>query len=225
MTRMLMALAGAALLTLGTPRALAADSVDAGTAGAASISGRHAAIVHAGVFNHSGTEASVAAGSASTRVNGFGGSFSYGYGMGPEWMMGVTAGWLDGEVRTSIAPGSIASRSASVTPILFDVRWYPRGLALGGSGRPFLGVGLGPYVGSAKNTVVGTVVTDELVRETVAGGRAQAGVDWFVGRRFLLELSGGYHVVGTFEQQIGDETDYSGAEFMAGFGVLFGGAR
>jgi len=216
MNRILVALTGVVLVIL--PPA-AAHSEDLAMA---SIHGRHAISLRLGLFNHGRVESSAGAGGTTSRVNGFGGHVSYAYGFAPEWTVGVSVGALDTEVLSSTTPGNVASRVASVVPILLDVRWFPLGLAMGESGRPFVGAGAGPYIGSATNSIIGTTVTNETVSETVPGLCAYAGVDWHLGPMFRAGLSGGYHFVGVFDQPIGRARDYSGAEFLVEFGLLFG---
>ncbi len=209
-------------LIVATP---CAGFAETGEPGPASLHGRHALAARLGVFNHGSIAVSSGTAGSSTRVSGFAGYGSYAYGVAPEWMVGVTAGSLDAEVLSSVTPGSVISSVASVTPILFEARWYPLGLAMGSTGRPFFGAAIGPYIGSAINAIVGSQGSSGTITESVVGGRAQAGIDWIVGRRFLLEVAGGYHLVGEFDEPIGSETDYSGAEFTFGIGILFGTPR
>jgi len=197
----------------------------AGTAICGPLNGRHVLTVRGGLSSHERIESSVGAGGVESHVNGFGGSLGYAFGTAPEWTFGVSVGALGTDVLSSVAPGAITSRVASVVPILFEARWYPDALAMGPTARPFLGIGVGPYVGVATNSVVGESVTATSVSETVPGGRALVGVDWAIGSWFLVGVGGGYHIVGEFDQPIGNARDYSGVELLFELGIVPGGVR
>jgi hypothetical protein len=191
------------------------------------LKGRHGITIHAGFLNQATTEASVAGGSVDSevRTTGFLGSLSYAYWVGSEWSIGLSVGLISAEVGTSVAAGTVNSEAAAVVPFLFTVAYHPAELALSRTLRPYGSVAVGPYRGSATNTSVGATIASESVSEAVIGFRAQAGIDWFLGKMFRAGMALGYHFVGDFEEPIGRDNNYSGPEFLIGFGILLGRGR
>ena len=191
------------------------------------LKGRHGITIHAGFLNQATTEASVAGGSVDSefRTTGFLGSLSYAYWVGSEWSIGLSVGLIGAEAGTSIEAGTVTSEAAAVVPFLFTVGYHPAALALSRSLRPYGSMAVGPYRGSATNTSVGATIASESVSEAVIGFRSQAGVDWFLGKMFRGGIVVGYHFVGDFEEPIGRDNNYSGPEFLIGFGILLGRGR
>jgi hypothetical protein len=193
----------------------------------APLNGRHEVAIHIGFLNTKIVETETGTGGVDTetRANGFLGSLSYNYWAGSEWTIGVSAGLLDVETSSSTGVAGVVSESAGVVPLLFGASVYPAWLTLGSSVRPYGSVAVGPYIGFATNSTVGTTVAEETVVESVVGARVRAGADVFVSDRFKIGIAAGYHFVGDFEEKIGKDKDYSGPEFALGFGVLWGSGK
>lgn len=214
-------------LALAIPIGARAESADAATASPLRLHGRHAISIQAGVLSRTVVETGAGAGDVTTevRANGAIGTLSYAYWVAPEWTIGISLGLLDAKVGTAVSPGEVSSEAAAVTAVLVGAAYHPAGLAPAPTLRPYVSAAVGPYVGSATNSLVGASVTTESVSEAAAGLRVLAGAELFLGRRFEAGIALGYHLVGDFERPIGDDTNYSGPEFSAGVGVLLGAGR
>lgn len=191
------------------------------------LEGRHGISLHLGFLNQVTAEREISSGgvSSETRVTGFSGALSYSYWVGPDWAVEVSGGLIDAETMISVAEDGVTSKSAGVVPLLFGATLYPGQVALGSSARPYVSLAVGPYIGFATNSNVGGIVDEETVVESVLGLRVLAGVDVFVSKRFRIGVGGGYHFVSEFDEPIGKDKDYSGAEFAFRFGVLLGKGR
>ena len=211
-----------ALLLLALPLTAAAQHADSPV-----TYGRHSLSIQMGLLNHTIAETSVGVGTTDSRVSGFAGSIAYAYWVKPDWAATVSVGVLDAETSTSVNIGTVNTKSAAVTPVLFGAKYSP---VLSGrpSVRPYLWGAAGPYVGSASVTRTDGFrarVGTETITETAFGFRAMAGADWFVGRHFTIGFGAGYHFVGDFDQPIGSDENYSGPEFSFGVGFAFGRGR
>jgi hypothetical protein len=197
---------------------------DASALETATLRGRHGLMIHAGLLHRSSATSSISAGevNSETHVNGFSGSFSYSYWAQEDWSVGLSAGAIDVQTDQAVTVGTASTRSAGVVPILFDVSWAPRSLAIGPSLRPSVSVAVGPYVGFTTNESVTNVVVQETIVESTIGVRARAGLSAIFGSWFMTGVEAGYHFVSAFDEPIGSEKDYSGPEFSIGFGVLLG---
>lgn len=191
------------------------------------LKGRHGISFHAGFQNHASvkTTASAEGVDSETRVNGFLGSLSYSYWAESNWAIEISGGLIDAETATSAGTEGVSSESAAVIALLFGATFYPAPLAMGSSVRPYGSLAAGPYIGSATNSRVGADIEEETVVESVLGLRLRVGVDSFIGRRFRVGIAAGYHFVSEFDEPIGGDTEYSGAELSFGFGILLGKGR
>lgn len=201
------------------------------------LEGRHALAVRVGTLAFTTRNTFSPGGMSSGTSSDVLGEISYSHWLTDDWSIGLSAGALvlGAETGTSgrAAPTTLATdvpgvaefRSAAVTAVLLNVGYHPARLCLAGSMRPYVSLGVGPYVSSGEQVRVGTGVVVGSVSDTVFGARALAGVDWYFGRHFKLGLSAGYHFVGDFDEPIRSYRSYSGPEFWFGFGVLVGGGR
>lgn len=217
------------LFSTATPTPVAGEGADGSVVSNSGIQleGRHGITIHAGVLSQVTAERDVSSGgiSSDTRVNGFLGSLSYSYWAGHDWAVDVAAGLIHAETSTSVGAAGVTSKSAGVVPILFGTSFYPSQLAMGSSVRPYGSLAVGPYLGFATNSQVGTTLNEESVLKSVLGFRVRSGADVFLGDRFRIGLSVGYHFVSDFDEPIGRDKDYSGPEFAFGFGVLIGAGK
>jgi hypothetical protein len=188
------------------------------------IRGRHSIMVHAGFLNRASVQSTVSMGIVETdvRTNGFAGMLSWSYGVAPEWILGFSVGVLDAKVLNSVEFGTVKSTSAAVIPFLVEMAFCPSLFGPTSPVRPFISLGAGPYTGVASNENVGLTVQVETVTQTVIGMRGRVGLEMFLGRFVQIETAFGYHIVGEFEEPIGNTRNLSGAEFTMGFGFRFG---
>jgi hypothetical protein len=54
------------------------------------------------------------------------------------------------------------------------------------------------------------------------GGQIGAGVDFVLGRHFMIGVAVCYNALTDFKEPIGGSKNYGGPEFTIGFGYLFG---
>ncbi|MBU1700329.1 MAG: hypothetical protein KJ970_16010 [Candidatus Eisenbacteria bacterium] len=191
------------------------------------LKGRHGITIFSGLLNQTSTETDISHGNVNTdtRVNGFLGSISYNHWARKDWAVCLSAGVITAETSTSVEQGEVESKSAAVLPLLFGLAYYPEKLALSPPWRPYASIAVGPYIGSATNSIAGETVGSKTVSEAVLGLRIQAGMDFFFSKRFKAGVVAGYHFVGEYEEQIGADTDYSGPEFSICFGILLGSGK
>ena len=189
--------------------------------------GRHGISVSAGLLNRITVQNDVVDGTVRSEVSDTGMlvSLSYAYWIKDEWNVGVGVSLIDAGAKTSVESGEVTSESAAVTAVHFGVAYYPAALALSPSLRPYGSVAIGPWLGSATNSHVGTNVESKTVSESVLGLRVQAGMDMFFAGRFKAGIVAGYDLVSDFDEQIGSHRNYSGPLFAAGFGILLGAGR
>jgi hypothetical protein len=209
------------------PRLCQAQETSSSEASFFPLHGRHVITANVGFLSQAVAKSDVSSGTVDSeaRSTGFLGSLSYAYWVSPEWSVGVSAGALSAEASSSVEPSAVTSRAASVNPLLFGGAYHPEGLAITPSVRPFGSLAVGPYLGFATNTRVGSGADSEAVSDAAIGLRGQVGVDLFFARRFRAQVLAGYDLIGDFEEQIGSDKNYSGPEFSLGFGVLLGAGR
>ncbi len=186
--------------------------------------GRHSLSIQVGLLNHATAETSVGVGRTDSRVDGFAGTLTYTYQAAPEWAAVVSIGLLEAEIRTGVDAGSVTTEAASVVPVLFGARYAPL-LSMRPTVRPYVSAAAGPYLGSATVSRVDAGVREEVVSETAFGFHAMAGIDWYMGRHFLIGVGAGYHFVSDFDERIGSDKNYSGPDFWISLGFAFGTAR
>lgn len=190
-----------------------------------SLKGRHELALYVGRQSQVTTRSGVSGGrvESETRTEAPFGSVSYAYGVMPTMRIGVSCGLIDAGTSASVRPGNVTSEATAVTSVLFGAAYYPPGFTLGRIFRPYGALAIGPYMGSATNSRVTTMVENKTVSETVLGVRGQVGMDVLWGQRIKGGVVAGYRFVGKFDEPIGEARDYSGPELSVGIGVLFGG--
>ncbi|UCG61657.1 MAG: hypothetical protein JSV52_15320 [Candidatus Zixiibacteriota bacterium] len=112
----------------------------------------------------------------------------------------------------------IYDRSYSVVPILVGFRKY---LGPASGVRPYLAVSAGPVIGTETTSLAGIEVLDETLTQAAAGAYFGGGIDFIVGRHFMLGMNAGYNLLSDFDVPVGGHVNYSGAEFGVGFGLVF----
>lgn len=212
-------------LISGTPHVASAQYGGRGGPSADfALIGRHAIQVNVGLHYWTPAETTVSGSgvSASTQTSGFVGSISHRFWLTERWAIGPTIALLDTAPLTNVGTSGVSSESNLVTSILFGVMYYFPPAGISGTMRPYVGAGFGPYMGSATRTLVGGTIEAETISVTAFGARPVAGVDWFLNRWLQFNISAGYHLVSNFEEPVGNEDNFSGAEFSMGLGFLVG---
>jgi len=135
---------------------------------------------------------------------------------------------LGGSAGTAVGPGQVAFvGSFDVFSIPIGVHWNPFTANRPSSAiKPYIAVTVGPVFGTSAGNYVspGLIVSGESAQATI-GGHGGGGVDFHVGRHVSLGVNAGYDWMASFARPVGPRDNYSGAEFGASFGVLFGGGR
>jgi len=228
----------ALVLVLAPAASYAGQDPPPGVRPSVTLAGRHALAVRVGALTPS-TRTTISSDGASTGSStDVLGELSYVHWLREDWGIGLSGGALALGAKTGVSAGGMTPvalpdgvsgeatfRSPAVTAVLFDVRYQPAHLAIAGSARPYVSLGVGPWVATGENVRVGSDVIVDSVFDAEFGFRALAGVDWHLGRRFKAGVSGGYHFVGRFDEPVGSYRDYRGPEFAIGFGILFGAGR
>ncbi|MCK5571831.1 MAG: hypothetical protein KAJ12_03690 [Bacteroidetes bacterium] len=178
-----------------------------------SLAEKHTIFLSLGMKTNSRTTVSVSPGTVHVESGGVG-LIGYGYWFDEEWQLNFSAGAFG--VQSDVG-GPVAVSSRVFVPLLFGISYYPAALKMGKSGRPYVGLSGGAYTGILSRT--GGVVGAETVTESVVGGRFAIGVDIFLGW-FRIGPLIGYHLVGEFQEVVGEKTDFSGAEFALVLGVM-----
>jgi len=207
---------------------LALGALLSGTATLASaqrLEHRHLVALQLGVWNQvNDIRTDIGIGGVSTSVgnSGFLGAISYGYGLSEGLALRVTAGGMAADVETAIDGSGISTETAAVAQIMVGMRYYLPRATYGEPVRPYVGAGLGTFIGSQVASRVGTSVSSSARTEPAMGGELGAGVDILLGRHFVASVGGAYVLMTSFDQPIGGSDNYSGPQLRMGFGYLFG---
>ena len=190
-----------------------------------SLRGRHRIELGIGFLGGISAGHNVTAGNVSTRseTNGVLGSIGYAYWVEERVALAVSASVLDADASVSVAGGESRIESATVTSLLFGLRYQPFSIGETETVRPYFNLAVGPYFGSTASVRGGMVNVTESMMETALGSRIGAGLDVLLGRRFNLGIGAGYHFVADFAERIGSEENYSGPELSMSFGLTLGG--
>ena len=176
------------------------------------LKGRHAITLGGGMKMNSQTVVSVSPAGIDLK-SGFVGSLTYGYWYDSDWQVNLSVGVFGAGTRDSFRGVS----TGAIAHIHVGMSYYPSQLALGAVGRPYISVAGGAYTGSA--TQVGFIGAGT-VQETVPGGRASIGIDFFPTSWMKMGPALSYHFLGDFAKIVGDRRNFTGAEFSLGFGVV-----
>jgi len=109
-------------------------------------------------------------------------------------------------------------RSSSVGNLLLGVRFYVPDPSPAAAVRPFFTASVGPCFGHEAKS---TLLSAESHSESAFGGHVGIGADFLLGQRIKLGIGTGYHMMTDFAVPVGAKKNYSGADFMMGFGYLF----
>ena len=196
------------------------------TAAGHPLAHRHALAVNLGAWSPTAdVRVEAIPGTLTTSVGGDGllGGVSYAYFLEEDIALSVSVNVHDVDLSTEIVPGRVSTHSAAVGCVLFGLQYYVPASTRAGSVRPYLGGGIGVYNGDQDDVVVGTIVAVSSRSAHAFGGRLGVGVDFGLGRHFLLGVATKYHLMTDFGQPIAGRRNYSGPEFSGSIGFVFGG--
>ena len=196
------------------------------SASAQSLEKRHQIELRLGLWNQvNNVRTEVGVGGVSTSVGGSGflGGLAYGHWLSEGLGLRVSVGAMAAGVDTEIDGSGVSTETAAITQVLLGMKYYFPKSTYGSSVRPFLGAGVGMFIGSQVASRVGAVVTAEARTESAIGGEVGAGVDFLLGRHFVTSVGLAFAFMTDFEQPIGGSDNYSGPQLTVGFGYVFGG--
>ena len=169
----------------------------------------------------------ISAGSVTTSVDNSGvyGGLKYGYWVQENLAFTIEAGAMMTDVDIEVDGSDVSTTTASVVQFRIGMKYYFLKATPELSVRPFVGAAFGPYFGSQSKTEVGAEIVNESRTETAVGGRLGMGMDFVLGRRFVMETAFGYNFLSDFSEPIGGSKNYSGPEFRFGLSFVFGGGK
>jgi hypothetical protein len=172
-----------------------------------------------------GSETAVRVGETetTTKAGGFMGGLTYSYWLQEDLAMSISLLGMVGDLETKTATSEVSTHTVTVAPILMGVRYYLPRSSFETSWRPFLSVGMGPYIGTETKSEINQTVLVEQSTVTAFGGFLGGGIDFILSRHFTIGLNTGYHFMTDFSEPLGGRDNYSGPEFSIGFGYVFGG--
>ncbi|MGA9363417.1 MAG: outer membrane beta-barrel protein [Bacteroidota bacterium] len=191
-------------------------------AGSSTLKGRSTIELSIGLWHESkvSNEISTAGIISTAKTSGFLGGLSYAYWVQEDLSVGISGGALAGEATSSVSTRGISQRASAVVPVLLGLRYYVGESSAESPVRPFLSVGLGPFIGvEAKNEPF----LQESHSEAALGTRLGGGIDFLLGQSFKLGASVGYDLMTDFSTPIGARKNYNGPDFSLGVGLVFGG--
>ncbi len=189
--------------------------------------GRHGLELGIGLLDQArGTVSVTAGGTTTTSGNGVGGSLTYTYWVADNLGLAARVGAVDVDASVTVDGSGSDVRSASIVSLLFGVKYQPFKFRGTDRLRPYVAAAVGPYIGNDAGVHAGGGTTSVASRTEVApGGRAGIGLDFLASRRVMLGVGLGYHLMTDFNQAVGADRNYSGADFSIAVGLLLGGGR
>ena len=151
---------------------------------------------------------------------GFIGSLCYGYCFDEEWAFTLSGGVFGAGVNTTF--NNVETNA--VLTFLTGIKYYPTELSLGSKGRVYVGLSLGQYTVFATRSIRTESINGpltETINESVFGGQASVGIDFFIAAWFKIGPKLSYHFMGDFEQAIGTKKNLSGTAFSLEIGSVF----
>jgi hypothetical protein len=193
-------------------------------AGSNSLKGRSAIELSIGLWHESRVGNEMYAGGiiSTAKTSGFLGGLSYAYWVKEDLSVGISAGALAGEATSSVSTHGVSQRTSAVVPVLLGLRYYLGEPSAESIVRPFLSVGLGPFIGvEAKNETF----LQESHSETALGAQLGGGIDFLLSQSFKLGANAGYNLMTDFSTPVGARKNYNGPEFSLSIGIILGEGR
>lgn len=184
--------------------------------------GRHGIELGVGLLDN--TRSTVTSGGTTISALGVGGSLAYTYWLTDDLGLSAQVGAVSVEATVSASGGQSEVRSATIVPLLFGLKYQPFRMQGSDRLRPYLAAAVGPFLGTDAGVSAGAGGASVDSRtETALGGRAAIGLDFLASHRVMLGVGAGYRLMTDFSEAIGDDRNYSGAEFTLSVGLLLGG--
>ena len=174
-----------------------------------------------GYWNPSGSSEADAGGLVRQRVENLMWSIAYAHRYKENLAMTVRFAGLVAEAGQSWGFSSVSQDAVVVMPVLFGVRYeYP----LSSSPiRPYFAASAGPYFLNGSRQRVGVSgVAQEVGVQATLGTHLGGGVDFAIGKRFVIGASAGYHLIANFSEAIRGRKNFSGPELSVGLSFLWG---
>lgn len=207
-----------------TPGVLLAEGTYPNSGGHPALSHRHG--IELGIGLLAGVDAGTSTGptgaSVDSDVNGFMGSLTYLYRLDDRIVFTVGAGALSVDAKVSALAGNSTIESSTVSMVLFGVRYQFPGFGEGGNVRPYVSLGVGPYIGTASAIRAGPSNYVGARNETAPGARMGVGLTAGLNSWLTAGVGAGYHLMADFDERIGADTNYSSPDFLLSFGFRFG---
>ncbi|MGK9369546.1 hypothetical protein ACSSWA_11650 [Melioribacter sp. Ez-97] len=182
-----------------------------------SIEGKSALGFTLGTYLNSEKNSVSAAYNVTASATGFMGSLFYSNWLQENLSIRFSLGFLNGSADVKVDGWNTGQSASSVVPLLMGVNYYfidenP------GKIRPFAGLAAGVYIGSeAKNSIVQTSARSE----SVFGVKPLAGIDFILGKHFIMGAEAGYNLMTDFKDSVGGRKNYSGGDIAFRFIYLF----
>lgn len=175
-----------------------------------------------GYWNPSGSSEATADRLVRQRVENLMWSIAYVHQYKENLAMTVRFAGLVVEAGQSWGFSGISQGAIVVMPLLFGVRYeYPLSSPI----RPYLAASAGPYFLNDSGQRVGVSgIAQGVGVQAALGTHLGGGVDFAIGKRFVIGASAGYHLIANFSEAIGGRKNFSGPEVSAGLSFLWGRA-
>lgn len=195
------------------------------SADAISLEKRHQLTLRLGLWNQiTDIRTEVGIGGVETSVGSSGmlGGLTYGHWLEEHLALTFGVGGMALDVSTNTGAFGVTTETSSIASMLMGVKYYFARSTLESSVRPYLKSSVGPFIGSQSSNKVGITIIYESRTEFAVGGQLGAGVDFVIGRHFMMGAGLGYNLMTDFNEPIGGSRNYSGPEFSFDFSWLFG---
>lgn len=203
-------------LAVGVAVSATADSLDK----------RHQIELKLGMWNRTTaarSETGIASVTTSVGSNGFLGGLSYGHWLSESFALNLNLGVMAVDVTSASEVWGEVTSTSTVTSILLLNKLYFPPSTFTSSIRPYAYAGIGPFIGNQVETE--TRLFERIVEsrtEVAFGGQTGVGVDYILGRHFLIGFMLGYNLMDDFDRPISGSANYSGPAFSLGISYLFG---
>jgi hypothetical protein len=189
------------------------------------LNGRHRIELRFGYGHPGGSTVQTSVGgvvTSSVGADNFSGGGGYSYWFRPDWAVSLTATALDATVETRVGY-RMGSEVSSVASVLIGIRKDFLGSAEQPRVRPYITLGLGPYIGSSTFDGLGRHGWRSDVRTLAAfGGQLGGGLDVQISRLIMLGGRVGFNFQTDFSSPIRGRDNYNGVEAGVSISFLLG---
>jgi len=152
------------------------------------------------------------------KTNGFIGNILYAYWIQEQLSITLSAGFLAGEVSSTVSITAVSQHSSVIIPVLLGVNYYFLNPTQEDAVRPFISAAIGPYIGSETSN---TILSQNTHSETAFGGRLGAGIDFLLSNHIKLGVNVRYNLMSDFSTPVGARNNYNGIDASIGIGYIF----